>query len=74
MAENSGGGYFEPEEDTDLERTFARVAQELHRQYWLGFVPPKLDGKVHDVKVEVKRRGLKVRTRKSYVAGPASGR
>jgi Ca-activated chloride channel family protein len=74
MAENSGGGYFEPEEDTDLERTFARVAQELHRQYWLGFVPPELDGKVHDVEVEVKRRGLTVRTRRSYVAGSTGGR
>jgi Ca-activated chloride channel family protein len=74
MAENSGGGYFEPEEDADLERTFARVAEELHRQYWLGFVPPSLDGKVHDVKVEVRRRGLTVRTRKSYVAGSSGGR
>jgi Ca-activated chloride channel family protein len=68
MADNSGGGYFEPEEDTDLQRTFARVAEELHRQYWLGFVPPKLDGKTHDVTVEVRRRGVKARARKSYVA------
>ena len=52
----------------DLESTFARVADELHRQYALGFVPAKLDNKTHSIEVRLKRPGLTARTRKSYVA------
>lgn len=73
LAEVSGGGYFEWEEGTNLTETFVRVAQELHQQYWLGFVPAKLDGKTHDIEVRVRRRGMTVRARQHYVATP-SGR
>ena len=53
----------------DLGEAFARVADELHAQYLLGFAPPKRDGKVHDVDVRVSRpRGMKPRARKTYVA------
>ena len=52
----------------DLSGTFARVAEELHRQYALGFEPEKLDGKTHKLEVKVKKPGLKVRARKHYVA------
>jgi hypothetical protein len=45
-----------------------KVADELHRQYLVGFDPPKRDGKVHDIEVRVTQRGLKPRGRKSYVA------
>ena len=38
IALETGGGYFELT-TTDLQSTFARVADELHRQYALGFVP-----------------------------------
>ena len=48
--------------------TFARIADELHHQYLLGFAPQKLDGKSHVLEVHVKREGLTVRARKSYVA------
>ena len=49
-------------------RRIARVADELHSQYLIGFAPPKLDGKVHDIDVRVTQRGVKPRSRKSYVA------
>nr|AGD93300.1 von Willebrand factor type A [uncultured bacterium]AGD93313.1 von Willebrand factor type A [uncultured bacterium] len=68
LALASGGGYFELSSTRDLAATFARVADELHRQYLLGFVPRKLDGKAHDLEVRVKRDGLVARARKSYVA------
>jgi VWFA-related protein len=74
LAEESGGGYFQLEPGGDLEAIFARVATELHKQYWLGFTPARLDGKVHDIDVKVRRRGLEVRARRSYVATPPSGR
>lgn len=71
LAEETGGGYFELKKADDLGATFTRVAQELHSQYLLGFVPPVLDGKVHKLEVRVRRDGLTARARKSYVAVPA---
>jgi VWFA-related protein len=68
IAGETGGGYFELRGADDLSATFARVADELHRQYALGFEPTKLDGKTHKVEVKVKKPGLKVRARKHYVA------
>ena len=68
IAAETGGGYFELDRANDLAATFARVADELHRQYALGFEPPKLDGKTHKLEVKVNKPGMKVRARKSYVA------
>lgn len=71
VAEETGGGYVEIRLGENLGEAFAGVADELHNQYLLGFVPPKRDGKVHDLDVRVSQRGLRPRARKSYVA-PAS--
>lgn len=68
LAAETGGGYFELTRADELSSAFARVADELHRQYALGFEPPALDGKTHKLEVKVKHPGAKVRTRKSYVA------
>jgi hypothetical protein len=51
-----------------LSSTFARVADELHRQYALGFTPTKLDGKMHKLEVRLKNPALVARARKSYMA------
>jgi Ca-activated chloride channel family protein len=68
VAEQTGGGYTEIRFGQDLGAAFARVADELHTQYLIGFTPPKRDGKVHDIDVRLAERGLKPRARKSYVA------
>jgi VWFA-related protein len=68
IAEESGGGYFEITENTALGPAFARVADELHRQYLLGYVMPESDGRAHTVTVRVNRPGVIVRARHSYVA------
>lgn len=68
VAEETGGGYAEIRFGQDLGAAFARVADELHSQYLIGFAPPKRDGKVHDIDVRVSERGLKPRARKKYVA------
>ena len=68
LAEDTGGGYFELTRAEDLASTFARVADELHQQYALGFEPAKLDDKTHKLEVKVKQPGSKARARKSYVA------
>ena len=72
VAEETGGGYTEIRGGEDLAAAFAQVADELHSQYLIGFVPPKHDGKVHDVELRVSTRGLKPRGRKSYVAPKAA--
>jgi Ca-activated chloride channel homolog len=68
IADQTGGGYFELTHTADLASTFKRVAEELHHQYVLGFAPPALDGKTHKLDVRVKDAGLKVRSRRRYVA------
>ena len=52
----------------DLGTAFAHMADELHSQYLIGFAPPARDGNVHDVEVRVTQRGLKPRSKESYVA------
>jgi VWFA-related protein len=68
LAAETGGGYFELTRAEDLASTFARVADELHRQYVLGFAPSKLDNKTHKLDVKINQPGAKARARKSYVA------
>jgi Ca-activated chloride channel homolog len=68
IAGETGGGYFELRRAEDLASTFARVADELHRQYLIGFEPSKLDDKMHKLEVRVKKPGMKVRARKEYYA------
>lgn len=68
VAQESGGGYAEIRLGQDLAAAFARVADELHSQYLIGFAPPKRDGKRHDIEVRLTQRGLTARARKSYVA------
>ena len=68
IAAETGGGYFELTKAEDLATTFARVADELHRQYALGFEPRSLDDAVHRLEVRVNRAGAGVRARNSYVA------
>lgn len=68
VAQETGGGYTEIRFGEDLNAAFARVADELHSQYLIGFAPPRRDGKVHDIDVRIAQRGLTPRARKSYVA------
>ena len=71
FAEETGGGYFELKHTDELGPTFTRVAQELHSQYVLGFAPSVRDGKLHELEVRIKQRGLTARARKSYIAPTA---
>lgn len=71
LALQTGGGYFELTQAHELGPTFTRVADELHRQYVMGFSPEVLDGKVHKLEVKTKVRGMTVRARQSYLATPS---
>ncbi len=68
LAAATGGGYFELATTDDLASTFARVAEELHHQYLLGFSPTIHDGKVHRLVVRSKDARTTVRARQTYLA------
>jgi Ca-activated chloride channel homolog len=72
LTSQTGGGYYELKVGADLNAAFTRVADELHRQYVLGFSADKLDGTLHKLDVRVKVPGMTVRARKGYLAA-ASG-
>jgi Ca-activated chloride channel family protein len=73
IAAATGGGYFELTSARELASTFARVADELHHQYALGFTPEKLNGKMHDLTVRLSRPDLVARARKRYLASKVPG-
>ena len=53
----------------NLDKATARLADELNQQYVLGYTAPTVrDGRWHEIKVEVRKRGAKVRARLGYIA------
>jgi hypothetical protein len=53
----------------ELDSATARLADELSKQYSLGYASPgKKDGRWHAIRVEVKDRRLAVRARRGYIA------
>ncbi len=67
---DDSGGYTEIVRDsTELGPATARIADELNKQYTLGYPPPRgPDGKFHGIRVRVTRKGHRVRARRGYVA------
>lgn len=69
LAESSGGRMFEAGEITNLEAAFKNVAEELRRQYAVGYYPDDT-GKPGDrrkIKIEVARPGAVVRSKSAYI-------
>jgi VWFA-related protein len=53
----------------DLDGATARIADELSRQYYIGYSSSgKKDGRWHTIRVEVRNRRVTVRARRGYVA------
>ncbi|MBI3049934.1 MAG: VWA domain-containing protein [Acidobacteria bacterium] len=53
----------------DLDGATARLADELSKQYYLGYASSgKKDGRWHTIRVDVKGRRLAVRARRGYIA------
>jgi len=53
----------------DLDGATARIADELSKQYYLGYQSSgKRDGRWHVIRVEVRDRSYRVRARRGYVA------
>jgi VWFA-related protein len=72
ITDDSGGRTEVVRSTRDLDPATARIADELSRQYALGYPSPgHRDGKWHTIRVEVKERSLRVRARRGYLAtGP----
>ena len=68
LALETGGAFYEVGVNDDLNPVFTEVVQQLRQQYVLGFVPASFDGKRHSLSVRVKRPGLEVQARRSYIA------
>ena len=69
LARNSGGRKFEA--SNNLTAAFSGIAEELRRQYSLGYYPEKV-GKVGErkqIRVRVKRPNVAVRAKTSYIVG-----
>ncbi len=67
--EESGGRVLVLKNIEGTTAAFTEILRELRDQYVLGYYPSDNpgDGRWHEIKVRVKHRGLKVRTRQGYV-------
>lgn len=71
LAEKTGGRYFKGGEMNSIKQSFVEVADELRRQYVLGYHPNEPErGGVRKIRVKVDRKHVAVRARKSYTYGP----
>jgi Ca-activated chloride channel family protein len=76
LAELTGGRFYQAERDLrNLDQTFGLIAEELRRQYSLGYYarPQGGAGERRRVRVRVDRPDLAVRSRDSYIYRPAAG-
>ena len=71
LATNSGGRKFEAQSIYNVDSAFSGIAEELRRQYSLGYYPEAV-GNVGDrkqIKIRVMRQGVVVRAKTSYIVG-----
>ena len=70
LTDDSGGRTEVIQGPRDLDPATAGIADELSRQYFLGYIStqPK-DGKWHEIEVQVRKGQFHVRARKGYIAG-----
>lgn len=76
LANRSGGRKFEADSTMSLDTAFAGIAEELRRQYSVGYYPDSVGqkGERRQIKVRVMRPGLVVRAKNSYVVGSTDNR
>ena len=69
ITDDSGGRTEVVKGFKNLQEATAHLAEELSQQYLLSYAAPlKRDGSWHTIKVDVRKRGTKVRARAGYVA------
>src|SRR5689334_13883046 len=75
IADTTGGREYRADTLQNMLSAFANVAEELRRQYSIGYYPkrPAQAGDRRQIKVRAKQPNLAVRARDSYVFGPQGG-
>jgi hypothetical protein len=69
MTDDSGGRTEIVRSIRDLDPATAGIADELSKQYYLGYPSTgKRDGRWHSIRVEAKNGAYRVRARRGYVA------
>jgi len=71
ITDDSGGRTEIVRDARDLDPATANIADELSKQYYIGYPSPgHKDGRWHTIRVEVRDPSLRVRARRGYVATP----
>jgi hypothetical protein len=72
MAKHTGGQYFSPP-PSEYDKALDTILMQLHYRYELGFIPPAIDGKRHELRVELTKaaraehKGVRLRYRPEYI-------
>lgn len=72
LAEKTGGQLYRADDPRQLAQVFSKIAEELRRQYSLGYypkTPPHDKGERRQIRVRVNRADMAVRARNEYVFG-----
>ena len=71
LASNTGGREFEADSLSNLDTAFAGIAEELRRQYSIGYYPEKVGqvGERRSISVRVNRPNVVVRAKNTYIVG-----
>jgi VWFA-related protein len=71
LADKTGGRLYEANDTKQLSAAFTQIAEELRRQYTLGYYPKSstglADGERRQIRVRVRQSNLAVKARNSYV-------
>jgi Ca-activated chloride channel family protein len=71
ITDDSGGRTELVRDLRDLDPATASIADELSKQYYLGYPSPgHKDGRWHNIRVELRNQAYRVRARRGYVANP----
>ncbi len=76
LARNSGGRKFEADTTKNLDAAFAGIAEELRRQYSIGYYPDNVGqaGERRQIRIRVMQPNLVVRAKTSYIVGQTGDR
>jgi VWFA-related protein len=75
LANNTGGREYHADSLQNMSYAFANVAEELRRQYSIGYYPkrPPQAGQRRQIRVRARQPNLAVRARDSYIFNPSGG-
>ena len=75
LANSTGGRQYQADSLNNMSSAFANVAEELRRQYSIGYYPkrPPQAGQRRQIRVRARQPNLAVRARDSYIFNPSGG-